>query len=88
MSSDVEVVVTMDSDNTHSPGLFLRMIMALDEGNDVVIASRYRHGSRVIGLNLYRKILSLGMSYLFRILFPIKGVRITAAGIELTVPIY
>jgi dolichol-phosphate mannosyltransferase len=78
--SSVEVVVTMDSDNTHSPGLFLRMIMALDEGNDLVIASRYRTGSRVIGLSLYRQMLSKGMSYLFRFLFPISGVRDYSCG--------
>lgn len=79
-STDVEVIVTMDSDNTHTPGLFLRMVMALDEGNDIVIASRYRIGSRVIGLKRYRKLLSLCMSYLFRVLFPITGVRDYSCG--------
>jgi dolichol-phosphate mannosyltransferase len=80
LSPEVDVIVTMDSDNTHTPGLLMRMIMALDEGNDLVIASRYRPGSRVKGLSLYRQLLSVGMSYLFRLIFPISGVRDYSCG--------
>lgn len=80
LSPQVDVIITMDSDNTHNPGLLMRMIMALDEGNDLVIASRYRPGSRVKGLSLYRQLLSVGMSYLFRLIFPISGVRDYSCG--------
>jgi dolichol-phosphate mannosyltransferase len=80
LSPDIDVIVTMDSDNTHTPGLLMRMIMTLDEGNDVVIASRYRTGARVIGLAWYRQVLSLGMSWLFRLLFPIQGVHDYSCG--------
>lgn len=80
LSLEVDVIVTMDSDNTHTPGLLHRMMIALEEGNDLVIASRYRTGSRVIGLRLYRQFLSLGMNYLFRIFFPIPGVRDYSSG--------
>ena len=37
-----DIIVTMDADNTHSPGLIHRMSTLIEEGNDVVIASRYR----------------------------------------------
>ena len=37
-----DVIVTMDSDNTHPPGLIARMVDLVREGHDVVIASRYR----------------------------------------------
>ncbi|MBI4731247.1 MAG: glycosyltransferase [Chloroflexi bacterium] len=77
---DVDIIVTMDSDNTHTPGLLARMIMTLDEGNDMVIASRYRPGARVVGLSWYREILSIGMSWMFRILLPIPGVRDYSCG--------
>jgi len=80
LSPNIDVIVTMDSDNTHTPGLLMRMILALDEGNDVVIASRYRPGARVIGLSCHRELLSLGMSWMFRILFPVRGVHDYSCG--------
>jgi len=80
LSPDVDVIVTMDSDNTHTPGLLTRMIMTLDEGNDIVIASRYREGARVVGLAWYRELLSIGMSWMFRLLLPIRGVRDYSCG--------
>jgi len=70
-----DIVITMDADNTHPAGLVLRMVRLIREGNDVVIASRYRNGSYVKGLSLYRRFLSCGGSWLCRILFPIRGVR-------------
>ncbi len=75
-----DVVVTMDSDNTHAPGLILRMVRMIREGYDVVIASRYRRESRVIGVPLPRRILSRGASLLFRTLFPMQGVRDFTSG--------
>jgi dolichol-phosphate mannosyltransferase len=41
----------------------------------VVIASRYQHGSVTRGVPGYRKFLSFGAGMLFRIAFPIEGVR-------------
>jgi dolichol-phosphate mannosyltransferase len=70
-----DVIITMDADNTHPAGLALRMLRLIREGNDVVIASRYREGSLVRGLSFYRKFLSYGAAVLFKVLFPIQGVR-------------
>jgi dolichol-phosphate mannosyltransferase len=70
-----DIIITMDADNTHPAGLALRMARTIREGNDVVIASRYREGSYVRGLSLFRKVLSYGASWLFRIAFPTHGVR-------------
>lgn len=74
-ADDRDVIVTMDADNTHPAGLALRMIRSIREGNDVVIASRYRPGSYVRGLSLFRRFLSFGAAILFRITFPTRGVR-------------
>ncbi len=46
-----DAVVTMDADNTHAPGLILRMVRLISEGHDVVIASRYVEGARIRGLS-------------------------------------
>ena len=70
-----EIVVVMDADNTHPAGLVFRMTRLIREGNDVVIASRYREGSYVRGLTLFRRALSRGASLLFRTVFPTPGVR-------------
>jgi len=70
-----DIIITMDADNTHPAGLVIRMVRLIREGNDVVIASRYRNGSSVRGLPLSRRVLSYGASWLCRVLFPIRGVR-------------
>jgi dolichol-phosphate mannosyltransferase len=75
LASSTDIIVTMDADETQTPGLILRMTRMIKEGYDVVIASRYQPNSRTIGVPFHRRLLSLGASALFRILFPTKGVR-------------
>lgn len=70
-----DVVVTMDADDTHTPGLILRMSRMIAEGYDVVIASRYQRGSRTVGVPLSRRFLSWAGSMLFRVVLPVRGVR-------------
>jgi len=55
-AKDRDIIVTMDSDNTHTPGLIARMVRGIREGNDVVIASRFQPGAHVIGVPLYRRV--------------------------------
>jgi len=80
MAAEDDIIVTMDADNTHPPGLLPRMIATLEGGNDVVIASRYQPGARVVGLSHFREFLSAGMRWLFQILLPIRGVRDYSCG--------
>jgi len=79
-AKDRDSIVTMDSDNTHTPGLIARMVRGIREGNDVVIASRFQPGAHVIGVPLYRRVLSRVGSLLFRIAFPTPGVRDFTSG--------
>lgn len=74
-SGPKDVIVTMDADATHNPGLILRLSRMITEGYDVVIASRFQPGARVIGLVWHRRLLSFMASTVFRILYPIKGVK-------------
>lgn len=74
-SSDKDIIITMDADATHNPGLILRLYRMIVEGHDVVIASRFQPGARVIGLVWYRKLLSWTASMVFRVTYPIKGVK-------------
>ena len=75
-----DVIVTMDTDNTHSPDLISKMLKMIDEGCDVVVASRFQPGSKVVGLTWVREMLSMGNSLLFRLLFPIRGVKDYSCG--------
>ena len=72
---DDDIVVAMDADNTHPPQLIARMVPMIREGHDVVIASRFQTGGRVVGLAWHREVLSLGARFLMRGLLPIKGCR-------------
>ena len=74
-SSPDDIVVTLDADNTQPPGLLTSMVLKVIEGNDVVIASRYRYGARVLGLSWHRHLMSWGAALLFKLTFPIPGVR-------------
>ncbi len=74
-ASDRDVVVVMDADNSHPPSLVPAMLRAVDEGADVVIASRYRPGAAVRGVPRHRQALSAAARWLFTLLFAVSGVR-------------
>jgi dolichol-phosphate mannosyltransferase len=70
-----DLVVSLDADDSHDPARIAAMVTAIDGGADVVIASRYRPGSEIHGVSLLRRALSYWGGWLFRILFPTRGVR-------------
>ncbi len=74
LASERDIVITMDADESHTPGLIIRMIRMIREGYDVVIASRYQRGSRVYGLSFRRRIMSRCASLLMKVVFPTPGV--------------
>ena len=75
LSSADDVIITMDADESHGPSLITRMLETINQGFDVVIASRFQPGSESHGVPLHRRILSSGASLVFRILFPTAGVK-------------
>jgi len=75
-----DVIVTLDADNSHTPELILRMVRMVREGHDVVVASRYRPGSRVRGVPWHRRVLSRGAAILLKLLFPTPGIRDYTSG--------
>jgi dolichol-phosphate mannosyltransferase len=77
---DDDIVLAMDADDTHNPGLIPRMAALIEEGNDLVIASRYQPGARVLGVPAARQLMSNGMSLLFRLVYPIPGARDYSCG--------
>jgi dolichol-phosphate mannosyltransferase len=70
-----DIVIAMDADDSHQPGLMVRMIQQINEGSDIVIASRYQKGARIVGLSRFREYLSVGAGLLYRIFIGIRGVK-------------
>jgi len=67
-SSDVFVVI--DADLSHPPALIPEMYQEIRAGNDVVIGSRYREGGGIKKWPFKRRVISLGATFLGRLLFP------------------
>lgn len=67
-SSDILVVI--DADLSHPPSLIPVMYTEILDGNDVVIGSRYMEGGGIKKWPFKRRIISLGATFLGRLLFP------------------
>jgi len=63
-------LIVIDADGSHPPGLIPQMFKRLQAGNDVVIGSRYMPGGGIKKWPLGRRIISLGATFLGRLLFP------------------
>jgi len=70
-----DILVTMDADDSHNPLLIPRMIQQIQEGSNIVIASRYQAGAEIFGLSKFRKITAVGASMMFRLFAPIPRVK-------------
>ena len=78
--SDDDVIIRLDCDDTHEPESIKGLIDKLNEGFDVVIASRFVEGGGQQGLNTYRKTISRLANYFMKIFFPIKGLKEYSSG--------
>ena len=75
VGSPEDILIRMDCDDTHEPKYMAGMIEKIDAGYEVVIASRYAPGGGEVGLDAYRHFLSLAANMLFKLSFPIRGVK-------------
>lgn len=75
-----DIIIRMDGDDTHEPSYIKQMIEKINNGFDVVIASRFAKGASQIGVPIFREILSKGANILLKICFPIRGVSDYACG--------
>jgi len=74
--SEDDLIVCMDADDTHHPKYILGMLEQAGPGGvDIVIASRYRRGSRQYGVPLHRQAMSVGALVLFKLFLGLEGVR-------------
>lgn len=70
-----DIVITLDSDNTHPIDLIPEMRHQINKNHDIVIASRFQKNSRVKGVTFFRKLMSLGAKLIFKLFFPFKNLN-------------
>lgn len=70
-----DLILTMDADNTHDPRHIGALVSRIEEGYDVVVASRYRTGSIVNNVPPGRLCLSWMARFILTALFRIPGIR-------------
>lgn len=75
-----DVLVRMDCDDTHEPRFILSLVRKLEEGYDVVTASRFLPGGGQIGVSRYRAFVSRGANLFMRLFFHVKGLREYSCG--------
>lgn len=75
-----DIIIRMDADDTHEPKYIPAMVAKINEGYDVVIASRFQPGGGMKGLSAYRSFVSQCANLLMKLFFPIKGVREYSCG--------
>ncbi|MFQ5441628.1 MAG: glycosyltransferase family 2 protein [Thermodesulfobacteriota bacterium] len=75
LSAPGDIILTMDSDGTHDVKKSPEMIERIRSGCDIVIASRFRRGSRIYGVPLYRNFLSYAARYVVPFVFGEREAR-------------
>ena len=71
-----DLVITMDSDNTHPIEIIPNMILLMKrKKSDIVIASRFLKNSKINGLSIFRKLLSLFAKIVFTFFFPYQNLK-------------
>ncbi len=75
VDSEDDMVVVMDADDTHDVALIPSMGRAIRSGADIVIASRFVPGGDHSTAPLYRRVLSRGAAYIFRIVLPLGDIK-------------
>ena len=80
LAKDDDVIIRMDADDTHSPEYIPAMLQKLEQGYDVVIASRFAEGGGQKGVDLYQGMISRAADLFMKIIFPVSGVREYSCG--------
>jgi len=80
MSNGEDIIIRMDCDDTHEPEYIRGLLNKIEEGYDVVIASRFVKGGGQEGLNTYRRTVSWLANKFMKLFFPIKGLKEYSSG--------
>jgi len=74
-SPEKDICVVLDSDNTQNPRVTLDLVNKIQEGSDIVIASRFEGNGKMEGCPLPRLVFSLGVAWLMRLIVHLPNVK-------------
>jgi len=77
---EADIVITMDADDSHDPATIPVMINRLNEGFDIVIASRFQEGGEEVGVAPHRRLLSHSASTILSLVVGVEGARDYSCG--------
>ncbi len=77
---DNDVLITMDSDDTHDPKYIKDIVNAINQGYNFVVLSRYQEDSKELGYPMYKRFLSKCINTVLKILFPVRGLHDYTSG--------
>ncbi|MEA4902405.1 glycosyltransferase family 2 protein [Desulfitobacterium sp.] len=80
VNAEQDIIITLDADNTHPADRIPLLLQKINEGYDLVIASRYAAGGQQLGLSSFRKLLSWGAGHVMTFFFPIPEVKDYSCG--------
>jgi dolichol-phosphate mannosyltransferase len=80
IADDGDICVRFDCDNTHEPEFINKMITKIQEGYDVIIASRFQEGGGGTGLSNFRSFISLCANKFMHLFFFVKNVKEYSCG--------
>ncbi len=80
LSEDSDIIVRLDCDDTHEPDFILSMIDKIQDGYDIVIASRFTPGGGQKGVSKYRAFISSCANLFMKLFFPMRGVKDYSCG--------
>lgn len=80
LANDDDILIRMDCDDTHEPEFIPGLLSKIEEGYDVVIASRFVKGGGQEGLDGYRKFISKMANLFMKFFFPIPGLKEYSSG--------
>lgn len=75
-----DIIIIMDADDTHDVSLMDQMIEKIENGADIVIASRFVTGGNDESAPPFRRLLSRGASVVFKTLLPLNKINDFTSG--------
>lgn len=75
-----DIVVRLDCDDTHDPNTIIKMIERIEQGYELVIASRFAEGGGQVGVEGNRAFLTFAARQFMRMMFPMKGIQEYTSG--------